>query len=90
MLRESSIGSATQTLTIPLATATWVVAERSRSKCGDNPGSKRPEDHKAVYPRPSISAAASTEASSLVRHVPLHQAPTLPRSTPRIVPMVRV
>ena len=34
-------------LTMPLAMAICEVAAKSVSKCGESPGSKRPEDHNA-------------------------------------------
>ena len=40
-----SSGAPAQMLTMPLATATWSVAASSCAKCGDSPGSNRPDDH---------------------------------------------
>ena len=88
--RDTSSGDAAQTLTIPLATVTWSVAASIFSKCVERPGSNPPDDHNAVYPTSSISVAAAMEAPSPVRHEPLHQMPTGPRSTPRIVPTMAV
>src|SRR5579872_2262085 len=74
-----SVADPTHTLTIPLATMMRLVAPSRRWNRLERPGWKPPEDHRAVYPRSSISVATSTEASS-ARQEPLHQMPTGPRS----------
>ena len=59
-------------LTMPLATALWVVAVSRRPKCGERPGSMPPDDHNV----------AVAERFDLPRHVDRRVVFHLPRPAP--------